>query len=331
MIQYLVILLDDTSVAFCHTDNPMVKPQLMPLEVLKEAIVFGMKENLMIQYSLPSYALPKEYWDVMESIDNVKIVSSSAFSLDEPFRFSDSDIEVFTSIPKQLHGRNIIIRLPFKTVLEQKNQIAALLGDNVRVNICFTDVDSFSDSQIKDYDHFLHEIGEELINHIRQGRFPQLNLLTDRLTLTSMRNCDAGVKSLTLAPNGRFYLCPAFYYDEQRHVDNGMSASVPEYEYSVGDLLNGININNPQLLRLDHAPLCRICDAYQCRRCVWMNKQLTWDINTPSHQQCIMAHVERNVSRDLLTKINQSNEIGFKTEAHIDEIDYLDPFDSIKR
>ena len=47
-LQYLIILLDDTSVAFCHADNPLKEPSLIPLETLRKAILFGMKNNLMI-------------------------------------------------------------------------------------------------------------------------------------------------------------------------------------------------------------------------------------------------------------------------------------------
>ena len=73
MLQYLVIILDDTSVAYCHADNPLKERNLMPLETLKKGILFGMKQNLMIQYVFPDYELPKEYAEVIESIDNVKI------------------------------------------------------------------------------------------------------------------------------------------------------------------------------------------------------------------------------------------------------------------
>ena len=73
MLQYLVILLDDTSVAYCHANNPLKERNLIPLDTLKKAILFGMKENLMIQYVYPDYELPEEYNEVIESIDHVKI------------------------------------------------------------------------------------------------------------------------------------------------------------------------------------------------------------------------------------------------------------------
>ena len=50
MIQYLVILLDDTSVSFCHYQNDKKERNLMPFETLKAGIVYAMKENLNIQF-----------------------------------------------------------------------------------------------------------------------------------------------------------------------------------------------------------------------------------------------------------------------------------------
>ena len=94
-----------------------------------------------------------------------------------------------------------------------------------------------------------------------------------------------------LASDGKFYPCPAFYY-----AGCGFS----------GDVETGIDLANPQLYRLDHAPLCRRCDAYQCRRCIWLNRKYTNEICVPSHGQCIAAHVERNASRRLLAMMKDA-------------------------
>ena len=69
MLQYLVILLDDSSTSFCHYDNKD-EHNLISIEDLREAIFFGMKENLMIQFVYPDYPLPKDYLDTIESIDH---------------------------------------------------------------------------------------------------------------------------------------------------------------------------------------------------------------------------------------------------------------------
>lgn len=323
MLQYLVILLDDTSVAYCHADNPLKKHNLIPVETLKKGIIFGMKQNLMIQYVFPDYELPKEYVDILESIDNVKIFPINH----KPYTGFDnkSDVEVANSIPAKVKGKNIVLRLKFSDILSKKDEISKLFGNDFRLNICITDVDKFTDEDIAKYQELLKYWNAILLGLYKEEKTPQLNILTDRMMLDKMHNCDAGVNNITLAPNGKFYLCPAFYYDEKTNVFNKLNHHKPSSDNSVGDLENGLNIPNQQLLKLDHAPLCRNCDAYHCRRCIWLNRKLTWDINTPSHQQCVISHIERNASRDLLSKIREIGE--FMPEIAINEISYLDPFD----
>ena len=142
-----------------------------------------------------------------------------------------------------------------------------------------------------------------------QGLLPQINLLTDRILLDKMNNCNAGIENITLAPNGKFYVCPAFYLENEND--------------SVGDLVTGINIKNKYLYQLQNAPLCRKCDAYQCKRCVWLNRKTTREVNTPSHEQCVVAHIERNAGRELLYDLQA---FGAWKEKSIGEINYLDLF-----
>lgn len=309
MLQYLVILLDDTSVAYCHAANPLKERNLIPLETLKKAILFGMKENLMIQYVYPEYELPEEYNEVIESIDHIKI---------------GREVAVYNEVPSAIDADNAVLRLSVAEFIATQYDIAALLPQAKRLNICLTDIDLFEDEQIEDYRKALATLNAVLLNQFKSDKQPQVNILTDRLQLTEMHNCGAGDSNITLAPNGSFYLCPAFYYDEKMGISNRLNHHKPSFERSVGDLENGLQIPNPQLLKLDHAPLCRICDAYHCNRCIWLNQKLTWDNNTPSHQQCVLAHLERNAARDLQTKLI---ELGINAGEEINEITYLDPFD----
>lgn len=325
MLQYLVILLDDTSVAYCHADNPLKERNLMPIETLKKGILFGMKQNLMIQYVFPNYALPEEYASVIESIDNVKIYPIGHKPVTGIESENEADVEVADIVPEKVETKNLVLRLTFSEMLKQKDGIAKLFANGRRVNLCITDVEKFTDEQIETYRQVLDEWNKALLDLYKQGQSSQFNLLTDRMMLEKMHNCEAGVGNITLAPNGKFYLCPAFYYDERMQVFNQMNHHKPSSDTSVGDLENGLDIHNPQLLQLDHAPLCRNCDAYHCRRCVWLNRKLTWDINTPSRQQCVMAHLERNASRSLLNDIRNIGE--FMPNIEIKEINYLDPFE----
>lgn len=309
-LQYLVILLDDTSVAYCHAHNPLKERRLMPLDVLKEGILFGMKHNLMIQFVYPDYSLPAAYEEAIERIDHVKI---------------GRDIAVVEGVPAQLPAKDtVVLRLRVEELVAKQYEVAALLPTVKRLNICLTDVEAFTDEQIPAYRSALKTLTEVLANQYKAGKQPQVNILTDRLQLTEMHNCGAGVSNITLAPNGKFYLCPAFYYDEQTGVSNRLNHKTGDVSRSVGDLESGLAISNKQLLQLDHAPLCRICDAYHCHRCIWLNDRLTMDANTPSHQQCVLAHLERNAGRELQQMLAAQ---GLHTGNEIPEIDYLDPFE----
>lgn len=324
-LQYLVILLDDTSVAYCHTNNPLTERRLMSLETLRKAIRFGMKQNLMIQYVYPDYDLPEEYNTLIESIDHVKI---------------GRDVRVYNGVPAAVASKNAVLRLTTGEFIARQYDIAALLPQVERLNICLTDIETFRDEQTEEYKKALETLTKVVANLLTKqvadtehphfegaggvGSGVSLNILTDRLSLTEMHNCEAGIGNITVAPNGKFYLCPAFYYDERLGISNRMNHSTKDASRSVGDVDSGLNIPNKQLLQLDHAPLCRKCDAYHCHRCIWLNDRLTMDANTPSHQQCVLAHLERNASRELQQMLAAQ---GLHTGNEIPEIDYLDPFD----
>ena len=180
------------------------------------------------------------------------------------------------------------------------------------MNIVITDLERFSNTDFDAYKLWLQEFNKSVASLYVDGKSPQLNLLTDRMVLDGMNNCGAGDTCLTLAPDGSFYVCPAFYLSEDG--------------YSVGSLHNGLDVRNPQLYRLDHAPICRHCDAYQCKRCIWLNRKLTLEVNTPSHEQCVVAHLERNESRNLMQTLRRYGEF-LPDKEEIKEISYLDPYD----
>ncbi|MGB6068089.1 MAG: hypothetical protein WBG50_25050, partial [Desulfomonilaceae bacterium] len=115
---------------------------------------------------------------------------------------------------------------------------------------------------------------------------------------------------------GKLYLCPAFYYHNASD--------------SLGEIRNEVSIRNRRLLEAKFSPICRICDAYHCKRCVFLNKKMTFEFNTPSAQQCRLSHIEREVSRLHLQQLKEgsANPAGF---ADIPKIAYDDPFEIAER
>lgn len=306
MIQYLIILLDDTSVSFCHYDKRGVR-NLMPTETLKAGIMYGMKENLNIQFVYPNYELPEEYLRIINTIDHTDI---------KPLCGGDVDILVADSCSSLLENVSegngtYVLRTNRQDLFANYKLLCDSVGKMQRLNVVLTDVEKFTEEDFKDYEKVLDCMCDCVCKSYVEGKPVQVNILTDRIMLDKMNNCGAGDISVTLAPDGRFYVCPAFYY-----ANDGSA---------VGDLEHGLDIKNSQLYKLDYAPLCRICDAYQCKRCVWLNRKTTLEVNTPSHEQCVVAHLERNASRKLLADIRKHG--SFMPEREIKEITYLDPFE----
>lgn len=304
MIKYAIILLDRTSIAFCHAENPYSERQLMNLETLRNAIVWCMKENLRIQFVYPDYKLPQQYYDVIDTIDHADIK-----------HLESSDVAVFNGLKDlcETKAHSIVIRVSKDELFEDYDRIISFLKPQIHISIVITDIDKFTSEDFNKYHTFLSNLSLYAEKLILESKMPQISILTDRLALSSMNNCNAGDESITIAPNGKFYVCPAFYYEDEND--------------SVGSLSDGLQIKNNQLYKLTYAPICRNCDAYHCRRCVWLNRKTTLEVNTPSHEQCVISHIERNFGRELLYKIRKHGD--FLPGTDIKEIDFLDPFDNL--
>lgn len=315
MMKYLIVQLDDTSVSFCHYNNDKTESRLIDLDVLKKAIFWSMKENLIVQFLYPDYQLPTEYKNAIADIDHADIVSSTCKDGD---LINTADVVVFdnwASINNYQFEQNqtCVIRTSFADLFSNSVFLNSILPKVSRLNVVITDIENFYSDTQKRYAQFLDNLNEKIYQEYKNKHGIQVNILTDRMMLDSMNNCGAGVETITLAPNGNFYICPGFYIDGYGEIGN---AEI------------GLDIKNTQLYKIENAPICRICDSWHCKRCIWQNKKSTLEVNTPSKEQCVVSHIERNASRMLLSKIR---EIGtFIPDKEIPEIDYLDPFDKLK-
>jgi CXXX repeat peptide maturase len=315
MLKYLIVQLDDTSVSFCHYNKDRRKHQLIDLDDLKKVLFWSMKENLTIQFLYPDYQLSSDYKAVIADIDHADIVSSTC---EDKELLDNADVVVFDTWAAINYftftqSQAYVIRTSFADLFTNGALLNTILPRVSRLNVVITDVWEFTPDKEQRYSQFLDNLNEKIYQEYKNNHGVQVNILTDRMMLDTMNNCGAGDETITLAPDGKFYICPGFYLDDASNV---------------GDIKNGLDIKNPQLYKLSYAPICRICDAYQCRRCIWLNRKTTLEVNTPSHEQCVMAHIERNASRKLLAKIR---ELGtFLPDKDIPEITYLDPFDKLQ-
>lgn len=316
MLQYLVVLLDDTSVSFCDYDVKQKEPYLMPLNILQEVIKFGMKENLIFQFVYPEYEIPSEYSELIEYLDHTKI---------KPMGFTSGNADVFvidslsakeTELPKGVE--TVIVKNTIDDLLTNVSDIKFLLEKVGRVNLIVHQPKKIDNKLQAEYQGVLNILGEEIEESVKKGTFRQLNILTDRLFLEEMNNCGVGDTTITVAPDGKFYICPAFY---QSPLSDDTTIE------DLGSIEEGLKIPNPQLYKLSHAPICRTCDAFHCRRCIWLNKLRTLEVNTPGKTQCVMSHIERNVSSRIKKVLKDKND--FTHNSNLDEDICLDPFEKL--
>ena len=62
---------------------------------------------------------------------------------------------------------------------------------------------------------------------------------------------------------------------------------------------------------------------------IYLNKITTHELNTPSRQQCMLSHMERNASRRLLRRLKPAIQ-NPQEFTDIPEVDYLDPLEVLQ-
>lgn len=287
----VVVLLSSKSTSFCVSDNPHHDENLLPLSTLRQIVEKASTENLTLDFVFPEQDVPDEYMEVINSIEHHKITPVASKTKGEAIVLNGwNELSTFC-----FENAFCILRTSLADFYNSVEKLALLLHNVERLNIVFTDEDKFCKDDEKPYQDALERLSQIVLSEWQSGHEVNVNIITDRLKLSEMDNCNAGWKSVTLAPNGKYYICPDFYYANE--------------EDSCGDVENGLDIKNPLLYKLNHAPLCRECGAYHCQRCIFLNKKKTLEVNIPSYEQCSKAEIELNVSKQFYELWKNRNNI----------------------
>lgn len=150
----------------------------------------------------------------------------------------------------------------------------------------------WDEADIQEYENELRSLVSPLHELIVSGCTAEINAITDKLLGTERRHCDAGRGSYTLAPDGCFYICPAFYYEEQG--------------FPIGSMNSGISGEIVRLLDPEKSPLCGECNQSTCTRCLFTNILGTKEVNIPPTKQCRIAKLENSVAGMLLKRLNST-------------------------
>lgn len=287
----------------------------MSLDTLEETITYAYKEDVSLQFILPKERLSESHERILRRTESVTVASCNSFYK------NTSDIIIFRSVEELINEKDFIqyavLTIKPDCIINLKEITDDVLSHFGRIVISFHDFNNFSVSIAKtQYKSALDSLIRDITNYWRQGGKTQVSVVTDLLFASSHVNCNAGIEHITVSPQGQLYICPGFLADDPND--------------SIGNIKSGGNIINPQLLDFKHAPICKRCDAFQCKRCVWLNRKMTGEVNTPSKEHCVVSHIERNCSRELLIRLREIDK-DYLPEKSIPEISYLDPFELLQQ
>lgn len=296
--KYLLFITSDNITPHCSYRNLKGTQNVMNNEIYNKGLKYAEENN----YTPIFLGMTKYKTDKYLTFVNGKTDQTA----ENTFVICDND----SDIPDNYSG-NIILLIAKKSIANIYSIIEKLYPRITRINIILEEIENWSEHDIELYSSELSKLITFTISTYEKNEPIEINVLTDLLDLKNTCDCGAGISSLALAPNGRLYICPAFYFNN-------------EDDY-IGTLDNIIQIKNKQLLELSNSPICSKCDAYHCRRCKFLDKKLTNEIHIPSKIQCIISHLERSKASILQRELLELKLI--EDSKPIKELSYNDPIE----
>ncbi len=311
----LNVLLSGDSPPICSYDahGPGKKNQTLRIDILEKYLAAAKKENFYINFIYPNHEIDDVY---------KPLIAAARFQITKPYKgersaskLEDGEIFIFKvgqPVSPEFSCVNVILHVVKDQLEFLKDYVSKLFSQEVlRINLVIDDLTQWEEYDMALYKKVLSAISRIIIDAFQKNRPKSFNVLTDRLQLDKMNNCNAGIEHVTLGPDGKLYLCPASYYKNQ---------PLEQEELNISDKL-------AFLLKMENAPICNHCDAYQCRRCFLLNIEQTGELNIPGEKQCVISHIEREVSRTLQQQLITEKLTPFPNRNLIVELDYRDPFE----
>jgi CXXX repeat peptide maturase len=312
VLKYINVLLSNQAVSFCNYEN-LISGNIKWIseKLLKEIIRYCLTQNLPINFIFPQDDIAPELLGLIEKTEHLKITPHKATVNATAVVIESSDFDEL-NWPDSLNSKIIILKISRADIKNIHQYLEQLSDKFKKITLVLENIESYSEKDIEAYKNELSKSAKCLFQQYKNVKdsIPEINFVSDLWFTKQMNNCNAGIDHYTFAPDGKFYICPAFYHKGGK---------------SIGDL-SGIQLDAPRLLSFESAPLCNICDAFHCKRCIYLNYLLTDEYNTPSSQQCRLSHIERECSRELLERLKKSNPLFLQIPS-IKTINYCDPME----
>lgn len=287
-IRSVNVLLASDSVSFCkYIPRDYGERVVISKDNLRRVIEMAGEAGWSLNFAYPKGGVPEDLNSLIADIPHIDIKQYA--------RGCSADVMIFDDL-NEPPGSKIdyaVIRMTLQFFFQRTNQMKDFLALADRVDVIFLNENEFGEKHYKSYKDALDKLSDTVLDLWAGGHRVKVNIITERLFLTSPHECGAGSDSVTLSPDGKFYVCPAFYYDDPSN--------------SSGSLDSGIRLCNQQLYKRNHSSICVDCNAYQCQRCVYLNSVKTLEVNIPSFEQCRKATLELEATKMFYSKCDRLN------------------------
>lgn len=309
----LYFLLSDDYITYCCYANTDKTDRKMKEEIIFKGLDYA-QENFMTPifvHSVDSEYLEfkKEY----EAYDILHIIPIKYFNRakDHGFKRILPVYDMKNIWNEKVFIDNIILNVKADEINKLNKAINELIKFTNRININITGLDRYFNEE--EYKKQMKKISNVLVKEWEDKQtFKEVNLLTDLLFLEKHDNCQAGENTFVLSPLGKIYTCCADFSNVEDHF--------------IGDIIQGITKEyGARLYKVENSNLCRVCDAYQCKDCIYINRENTREYNVSPSFQCRKSHIEREISLDLKNRLEDCSIISSEKTSEMKASRYLDP------
>ena len=305
-LKYLYIITSNNAPAFCnYSSNIKFKKEIIDRSYIEKGIDFC-TDNEMIPIflgGLPSDLDMKNkiYFEIVENEEHFPISNGVRVFTLEDIRSGN----IYTNL------KVVNLKIERKIIKSLSNIVDILSSKVIRINIFIEDIEEWGKEDFSLYEHELESISNIICSEYSKGKINfQVNVLTDRIYIKNniLKDCGAGINSLTLAPDSKLYVCPAYYFDNL-------------------DSLGNLKFYDKPNLSRKKSSICSSCLSNVCNRCLYLNKINTGEELIPTKSQCMINHIEANKSVELarrLDKIIPKNKFMNRNLTKLNFVDYVD-------
>lgn len=261
--KFMIIILSDDIEPHCSYENNKKSNRVMSESMLLEVLEFCILNNFQ-----PILIGDLSNYDSKANLKQYINVTSSKYS-----DLNENNIIVYNNINEHIvKSLNYIVSINKNIIGEISLLIEKIISvsPNARLNIVIQDVELWSEDNFYDYEEQLKLISNINKKYKEIGYNLDINIISDEYN-TEDSECSAGIDTFAFAPNGKLYICPGFYFEDEENY--------------LGDLNEFKSLDELSYYK------CTDCQS-KCLKCKFKNKKITNEYSIPSMQQCRISRLQ---------------------------------------